>query len=101
MFDIRLKAVRGIAKESIMNKIIGASMIVAGIILGIYVGVWVCFIGGIVGIIKVIRAPELIAMDVAINVGKIMLSGLATWVSVLILAVPGFAIFSQTKRGKG
>lgn len=81
-----------------MNKIIGISMIVAGIIIGLYVGGWVCFIGGIVGIIGAIRATELIAMDVAISVGKIMLSGLAGWASALILIVPGVAIFSQTKR---
>ena len=31
---------------------IGLGLIVGGIVLGLYVGVWVCFVGGIVDVIK-------------------------------------------------
>ena len=48
---------------------------VVGVALAAYVGVWVCFIGGIVDVIEAIRAETLIAMDVAIGVAKVMFAG--------------------------
>lgn len=58
-----------------MKEFIGLLLIVVGVLLGAYVGGWLMFIGGIVGIIEAIRNTTLIPMDVAVNVAKIVFSG--------------------------
>lgn len=73
-----------------MKMIVGFTMIVGGAILGLYVGVWVCFIGGTVDVIEAIKAPALSGMTVAIGVAKVVFSGLAGWLSVALLALPGW-----------
>ncbi len=75
-----------------MKVICGILMVVAGMLLGLYVGGWVCFIGGIAGLITEVRADHVDAMRIAINIGKIFLAGLAGWLSALILIVPGAAL---------
>jgi hypothetical protein len=52
-------------------------MILAGIALGIYVGLWVCFIGGIVDIINQVKATDTDALTVAWGIAKIVLAGFA------------------------
>lgn len=75
-----------------VKQMLGFLLIVAGIVLGVYVGVWVCFIGGIVGIIEAISAPELVAMTVALNVAKIFLAGVSGFLSAILLMIPGYAM---------
>lgn len=72
--------------------IIGVVMIVIGAILGLYVGVWLCFIGGIVDVITEVRAEHLSAVGIAIGIAKVLFSGLAGWLSACLLIVPGYAI---------
>jgi len=67
-------------------------MILASIIVGLYVGVWVCFIGGIVQVIDAIRAPELSSWLVAVGIAKVFFAGLAGWLSAAVLFFPGVAL---------
>lgn len=78
-----------------MKALIGILMILCGITLGLYVGIWVCFIGGIVDVIASIRAEELIAMDVAIGVAKFIFAGVAGWFSACLLVIPGMAFLAS------
>ena len=71
------------------KKIVGGLMIIGGIVLGLYVGVWVCFIGGVVGVIMEIKAEHLSAMGVAVGATKVMFAGLAGWLSFAVLFIPG------------
>jgi len=70
--------------------IIGLILMAAGACIGIYVGVWYCFIGGIVDIIESVRATDLSSMSVAIGFVKIMGSSIAGWVSAICLMIPGY-----------
>jgi len=72
--------------------ILGSAMALLGVALGLYVGIWWGFIGGIVDVIAAIRAPELVSMNVATGVAKIMFSGFLGWASALFLIIPGAAI---------
>ena len=74
-----------------MKAIIGILMILSGIVLGFYVGIWLCFVGGIIDVIAAIQAEQLVAMDVAIGIAKFMFAGLAGWLSALFLIIPGMA----------
>lgn len=78
-----------------MQKTVGILMIITGVIAGIYAGLWWAFIGGIVDIIQAIRAPELLEMDVAIGVAKIMFAGLIGWVVSLFFLLPGYTLLEK------
>lgn len=75
-----------------MKPLIGIIMIIAGIGLGIYVGLWVCFIGGIVQIVDAVRAPVLSGQGLAIGIAKVVFASFAGWVSALLLISPGHGI---------
>ena len=72
-----------------MKIYIGAGMVVLGVCLGIYIGFWVCFVGGIVDVIQAIRAPSLLVLQVGIGVGKVMFAGFFGWLSGMLLVIPG------------
>ena len=74
-----------------MKSILGLVMIVGGIVLGLYVGVWLMFIGGIVQIIQAVKAPEIVAMTVAIGVAKIVFAGISGGLSAIVLILPGYS----------
>jgi len=82
-----------------MKALIGILMILGGIVLGLYVGVWLCFIGGIVGVINQIVAAvngsEVVAMTIAVSVAKIVFAALAGWLSAIILIIPGAALLKD------
>ena len=64
--------------------ILGILGILLSIGLGIYIGVWYMFIGGIVQVIEQIRAEDLVALEVAIGVAKVVFAGFVGWMTVLI-----------------
>lgn len=70
--------------------VLGIGMIAAGVLLGLYVGIWVCLVGGIVDVIQQVRAPELSAMAVAWGVAKVFFAGFFGWVSAFALILPGW-----------
>lgn len=79
-----------------MRKILGLILILAGIALGIYVGFWLYFIGGIVSIVDQVRSPgDNYGLEIACGAGKVILSGFAGWASSLILVFPGFMLMED------
>lgn len=74
-----------------MKQIIGLVLIVAGIGLGLYCGLWWAFIGGIIQIIEQVRAEHLEAMVVALGICKVLFAGLIGWASAFVLLIPGMA----------
>lgn len=75
-----------------MRTFFGVVMIVAGIVLGLYAGLWWAFIGGIVQVIEQIRSPELSAISVALGIARVFFAGFIGWVSAAILVLPGVAL---------
>ncbi len=73
-----------------LRKILGTILIVGSVALGIYVGLWVLFIGGIVQIVNSIT-PEVHSMGIAIGVLKVVFANavgaFTFWVSALIGAI--------------
>ena len=47
-----------------MKAFLGLLMILGGVVLGFYVGFWICFIGGIVDIINAFKASEPVAVSI-------------------------------------
>ena len=75
-----------------MKMILGLVLMVAGIALGLYAGLWWAFIGGIVDVIQEIRAPDLNAMNVAIGIAKVLFAGLIGWLAAAVALLPGYAL---------
>ncbi len=74
-------------------KLIGVLMILGGIALGLYVGLWLCFIGGIVAIINLVQAPGAIdAMALALNVLRVLAASAAGSIVAYALIIPGLAL---------
>jgi hypothetical protein len=78
-----------------MKDVIGVIIIVLGIILGLYVGVWFCLIGGIVQTIEAVRANPISSMDVAIGIARIFFSGLAGWCSFFMVWAIGISVLGD------
>lgn len=75
--------------KNVVVAIVGLLMIIAGIVFGLWAGIWWAFIGGIVDIINEVRAPDLSAINVAIGVAKIFFAGLIGWAAAALLILPG------------
>ena len=79
-----------------MKLAIGLLMVVGGVILGAYVGLYLCLYGGIVQIVQSIVAPQVDAFGVATGIVRVFITGVAGWLSASILAFPGMAIVSDS-----
>lgn len=73
-----------------MKKVIGIILIVVGVGVGLYAGIWWAFIGGIVDVVTQIRAPELSALSLAVGVAKILFAGVIGWVVGIVAVFPGY-----------
>jgi uncharacterized membrane protein len=79
-----------------MKKIIGRFLIAFGFLLGVYVGVWQCFILGIVGIIDAIRIPDsMTSMQLAWAILKVLCSSFFGWAVGIVPMVGGFFLALQ------
>lgn len=78
-----------------MKMVIGYSLIVFGIVAGFYMGIWWAFIGGIIGVISEVRAEELIAINVATSIAKIVFSSLIGWLSAIPFLATGRVLIDQ------
>lgn len=65
-----------------------------GIVLGLYLGVWFMFIGGIVQIVKSVT-PELYPLGLAIGIFRFLGASFVGWMSFGILFGIGKAIFES------
>ena len=79
-----------------MIRIAGLVLLLAGIALGLYVGVWLCLIGGIVQIIEAAKATPVHSLHVALGIVRLIFAGPAGWIS--FFAVGGTGWFMLTKR---
>ena len=80
-----------------MKKIVGLLMIVGGICLGLYVGGYLMFIGGIVQIIEAAK-NDIDGAGIAFGIGRVVLAGLAGVLSLYVLAIPGLFLMSGVTK---
>jgi phage-related minor tail protein len=75
-----------------MKVLFGFALIVGGVAFGLYAGLWWAFIGGIVDVIREVRADNMDAGNVAIGVLKFMFAGFIGYVAAAVLLLPGIAL---------
>lgn len=71
-----------------MERILSKVIFIASIILGLYVGVWLMFVGGIIQIINAIN--PLNSMAIAIGICKIVFCEIATLIPFIGYAIAIF-----------
>ena len=77
-----------------IKKVIGGILLLGGIGLGIYVGFWLMFIGGIVQIIDSIK-NDTNAISIGIGFLRIAFSSLVGWGTALLSGTIGAALLSD------
>lgn len=81
-----------------MKRLVGGFLIALGIILGLYVGVWFCFVGGIIGLVdvvnKLIDGNGLDGALIAWSIVKIMFAGLSGYLAAIIFILPSIKLFN-------
>ncbi len=78
-----------------MKSVLGVLMVAGGILLGLYVGVWLMFIGGIVGVIEIFQSGNVQALPIAINVAKVFFATFVGTLSAYLLVIPGLIMLSD------
>ncbi|AKO92031.1 hypothetical protein BEH_07910 [Priestia filamentosa] len=87
-----------------MKSILGVLLILGGVVLGAYVGVWVCLVGGIVGLVSAVNMlidkEGLDGMLVAFSILKIMFAGFFGYISVVVGFFSGAALLASDSPKK-
>lgn len=81
-----------------MKIIIGILLILGGIALGIWLGIWVCLVGGIVQLIEAVKATPIESFGIAWGIARILLTSVVGWGSFAICAFAGGAFLSSGSR---
>ena len=68
-----------------MKNGIGITLILLGIALGIYVGLWLMIVGGIIQVVNAFQVDPVSARDIAIGIVRVWLGGL---VGAIVGAIP-------------
>ncbi len=78
-----------------MKQIGGGLLILAGVVLGLYVGGYLCLVGGIIQIIEQIQAPVIEASQVAWGIVRVLGAGLCGELSALVCIAPGVTLLKD------
>lgn len=73
-------------------KVLGWLLVFIGILVGLYVGLWVMFIGGIIQIVDAVQMDPVPGDDIAWGIVRILLAGVVGWACALAIIIPGLAI---------
>lgn len=78
--------------------IFGVLVCLGGIALGIYLGIWVCLVGGIVDIVTGATATPILAKTIAWGVAKFIFSGIVGWGSFFLTFSLGAGMISTAQE---
>jgi len=78
-----------------MKPWIGLFLIVVGILGGLYLGVWLCFIGGIVQVIEAVKADPVSSFGIAFGIVRVMAAGIVGWLFFFVCLGLGLATISS------
>ena len=84
-------------------KILGVLLIITGIVLGLYLGIWIMFIGGIITLVS--QIPELVngnvdGITIGIGILRIMFATLVGVIGGVIPVIIGFGLLGVKRKKK-
>jgi len=76
-----------------MKLIIGITLILGGLIFGLYIGLWWAFIGGIVAILEQLHhAPQLDALKIAFGIARVIFAVPIGQIAAVSMILPGMVL---------
>lgn len=78
-----------------MKTLTGILLIILGIAIGLYVGVYLMFIGGIVQIVDAVKTTPTDGLGIAWGIIRIMVGGLTGALSALVPCVFGWTLLKM------
>jgi hypothetical protein len=72
--------------------IVGMLLMLAGVVIGLYVGGWLMFIGGIVQVVTAAQMHPVPAMQIAIGVARVLGAGVTGTLCFFIFLVTGLGL---------
>lgn len=75
-----------------MRTFIVIAIIIIGLVLAVYVGLWIMFIGGIVQIIESVKATPVEAMGIAVGFVRVILASFSAGLCIVASFVAGLLI---------
>lgn len=78
-----------------MKIAIGILLCVCGIGVGLYVGLWLMLIGGIVQVIEAVKATPVDSWGVAVGAVRFLFAGAAGGLGGAVLFIPGMVVLQD------
>jgi uncharacterized membrane protein len=78
-----------------MKNIIGIALIAVGIAAGLYLGVWLCFIGGIIQFIDAVKADPVSSSGVAWGIARVVFASAVGWICAVIPSCIGIGMLKH------
>ena len=82
-------------KNEALRTIFGILLIIGGIALGIYVGLYLCFVGGIVQIVNAIKSSDVNGYAIAWGIVRIIFASVAGYICCYIPIIAGLALMED------
>jgi len=76
------------------RNLLGLFLIILGIVLGCYLGIWVMFVGGIIQFITALLASPISAYGLAVGIVKVMFAALVGWLAFFVCVAFGQALLN-------
>lgn len=77
---------------SMARGFVGIVLVIAGVALGVWAGVWWALIGGIVQAVEAVKASPVDAWQLAFGLARVLCAGLIGTVTAIIAVFPGWAM---------
>ncbi len=84
---------RNFSWKGTLGGVLGVVIAISGILFGLYAGLWVMFVGGIVQMVEAFKVTPINSMDVAIGVVRIVFAAPVGWACFVISLIFGKALF--------
>ncbi len=78
-----------------MRVIFGVLLIIAGVIVGAYVGIWLMLVGGIIQIVEAFQSDPVNGSDVAWGVVRCLLASMVGGLAFYAVTVAGFLLIGS------
>lgn len=78
-----------------MKTLIGLLLVLGGVALGLYVGLWLMLVGGIVEIVRSIQADHLDGLRLALGIVRVIFANAVGVICGVVLIAPGAALMKD------
>lgn len=77
---------------SMARNFIGVILIIVGLGLAVYAGLWWAFICGIIQVVEAVKATPVEALDLALGIARICFAGFIGVITAVVAVFPGWAM---------